>query len=100
MASEGIELLPPEAKPADPYTESRHLPQHTYTTPSTYDRLRQFLEMDRHVLLFHCVWDDRDSMFGEMKPYVSSTAVCSCTHRLCPPYAVCHNRHTAIQSSS
>ena len=81
MASEGIELLPPEAKPADPYTESRHLPQHTYTTPSTYDRLRQFLEMDRHVLLFHCVWDDRDSMFGEMKPYVSSTAVCSCTHR-------------------
>ena len=73
MVSEGIELAPPEVRPSDPYTQSRHLPTHSYTTPSTYDRLKQFLEMDRHVLHFFCVWDDRDSMFGDMKPYVSIT---------------------------
>lgn len=72
MVSEGIELSPPETKPVDPYTQSRHLPTYSYMTPSTYDKLRQFLEMDRHVLRFFCVWDDRDSMFGDMKPYVRS----------------------------
>ena len=71
MVSEGIELSSPEVRPGDPYTHSRHLPTHSYTTPSTYDCLKQFLEMDRHVLRFFCVWDDRDSMFGDMKPYVS-----------------------------
>ena len=70
MCSEGIELHPSEEKPKDPYMESIRHPQHTYTTPSTYDKLRQFLELDRHVLMFYCVWDDRDNMFGEMRPYV------------------------------
>lgn len=77
MVSEGIELSPPKTKPADPYTQSRHLPTYSYMTPSTYDKLRQFLEMDRHVLRFFCVWDDRDSMFGDMKPYVRSHTSCS-----------------------
>ena len=71
MKSEGIELNSLEARPSDPYMESRRQPQHTYITPSTFDKLRQFLEMDRQLLRFYCVWDDRDSMFGEMKPYVS-----------------------------
>ena len=71
MCSEGIELNPSEDRSTDPYTESRRQPQHTYTTPSTYDKLRQFLELDRHVLMFSCVWDDRDNMFGEMRPNVS-----------------------------
>lgn len=26
--------------------------------------------MDRKVLRFYCVWDDRDNMFGEINPYV------------------------------
>lgn len=71
MVNEGIELSLPESLPVDPYTLSRHLPTHSYNTPSTYDRLKQFIEMDCHVLRFFCVWDDRDSMFGDMKPYVS-----------------------------
>ena len=71
MCSEGIELNSPEAAPIDPYTESRNKPPHVYKTPSGYDKLRQFLEMDRKVLRFYCVWDDRDSMFGEIRPYVS-----------------------------
>ena len=80
MCSEGIELNPSEERPTDPYTESRRQPQHTYTTPSIYDKLRQFLELDRHVLMFSCVWDDRDNMFGEMRPYVSLNHVAILVH--------------------
>ena len=71
MCSEGIELNSTEDHPKDPYMESRRQPKHTYTTPSDFDKLCQFLEMDRKVLKFYCLWDDRDSMFGEMRPYVS-----------------------------
>ena len=82
MHSEGIDLNEPESKPTDPYMESRHQPQYCYTTPSTYDKLRKFLELDRNVLRFYCVWDDRDNMFGEIKPYVSpSTLLRTCLHR-------------------
>lgn len=71
MASEGIELNPPEDTAVDPYNESRKQPLRTYITPSSFDKLKQFLELDRKVLRFFCVWDDRDSMFGEMRPCVS-----------------------------
>ena len=71
MASEGIILNEPEACPGDPYTESRKQPIRTYKTPSTFDKLRQFIELDRQVLRFYCLWDDRDSTFGELRPVVS-----------------------------
>ena len=71
MASEGIELNPKEDPPQDPYGVSRQLSQNAYTTPSDYDKLKRFMQMDRKVLRFYCVWDDRDNMFGEMRPYVS-----------------------------
>lgn len=69
MMSEGIELNADEACPADPYTTSRAPPQHAYVTPPTFDKLKQFIELDRRVLRFHAVWDDRNSMFGVMRPY-------------------------------
>mmetsp|Transcript_40195 Transcript_40195/g.89186 ORF Transcript_40195/g.89186 Transcript_40195/m.89186 type:complete len:635 (-) Transcript_40195:736-2640(-) len=34
------------------------------------DRLRKFLENNRKVLRFWCVWDDRQSMYGDRRPYV------------------------------
>ena len=70
MASEGIELNSPEEIAKDPYAESRKQPPRSYITPSDFDKLRQFLVMDRKVLRFYCVWDDRDSMFGEMRPFI------------------------------
>lgn len=70
LLSEGIDLQGGESKVPDPYSLSRYFPQYAYTTPSTYDKLKQFLEMDRKVLRFYCVWDDRDNMFGEINPYV------------------------------
>ena len=62
----------PQAIPKDPYLDSRQLPQYKHVTPSSFDKLKQFLTMDRKVLRFYCVWDDRDSMFGEMRSFVSS----------------------------
>ena len=70
MASEGIQLNPREACPIDPYTVSRDHPEHAFTSISPFDKLKQFLEMDRKVLRFYCLWDDRDNMFGEMRPHV------------------------------
>jgi len=34
------------------------------------DKLRQFLENDRKVLRFYCVWDDRSRLYGDRRPYV------------------------------
>ncbi|KAK3704391.1 hypothetical protein QZH41_008280 [Actinostola sp. cb2023] len=70
MASEGIDLNSPEPISKDPYTESRKQPLRAYVTPSSFDKLKQFIKLDRQVLRFFCVWDDRDSMFGEMRPCI------------------------------
>ena len=59
MSSEGIMLNPDEGCPSDPYTLSRTEPQHSYVTPPTFDKLKQFIQLDREVLRFHAVWDDR-----------------------------------------
>ncbi|XP_002739739.1 EF-hand domain-containing protein 1-like [Saccoglossus kowalevskii] len=71
MASEGIDLNEPEQVSSDPYIETRKeaASLRTYTTKSSFDKLKQFIDLDRKVLRFYCVWDDRDSMFGEIRPY-------------------------------
>lgn len=58
--------------PDDPYMVDRknREPKTTMQTPSDFDKLRQFLEMDRRVLRFYCVWDDRDQMFGQMRKFI------------------------------
>jgi len=72
MASEGIDLNPAVGIPSDPYTETRKPVEHIFNTPSNWDSLKKFLELDRKVLQFYAVWDDRDSAFGEMRPFVSN----------------------------
>lgn len=34
------------------------------------DRLRQFMDYSRKVLRFYCVWDDRQRLYGDRRPYV------------------------------
>ncbi|KAG2501001.1 hypothetical protein HYH03_000822 [Edaphochlamys debaryana] len=34
------------------------------------DKLRQFLENNKKVLRFWCVWDERQTMYGDRRPYV------------------------------
>jgi hypothetical protein len=72
LESEGIEVNDPEGCPADPYTSTRkqgELPKVT-KTPNDMDKLRKFLELDRKVLRFYCIWDDRDQMFGEARKFL------------------------------
>ena len=70
MASEGIELNQPEIPGKDPYTESCKQLLRSYKTPSSFDKLKQFPDLDRKVLRFYCVWDDRDSMLRELRPCI------------------------------
>eukprot|EP00798_Chlamydomonas_sp_ICE-L_P024281 gene24281-9880_t len=34
------------------------------------EKLRKFLENNKKVLRFWCVWDDRQTMFGDRRPYI------------------------------
>jgi hypothetical protein len=69
----GIEVPPNSAPPADPYETVRKemLSQMKATRPSNPNlSLKQFLENDRKVLRFYCVWDDRNSLFGDLRHMV------------------------------
>ncbi|XP_059155901.1 EF-hand domain-containing protein 1-like isoform X2 [Physella acuta] len=72
LESEGIQVNEAEYIPTDPYIQKRAdaVSLRTYTTQSAFDKLKQFKELDRKVLRFYCVWDDRDNMYGEMRPFV------------------------------
>jgi len=70
LESQGIVLNDAEAIPDDPYTLKRVVSPQLYVTPSIWDNRKKFLELDRKVLRFYCVWDDRNSMFGEMRPFI------------------------------
>lgn len=61
--------------PEDEYTKARrevdqHRKGHTSGSPKQ-DPLKKFLENDRKVLRFFCVWDDRASPFGDLRRFVS-----------------------------
>ncbi|KAJ3096418.1 EF-hand domain-containing protein 1 [Phlyctochytrium planicorne] len=69
--TEHITLNRKEELPSDPYQEIRNRPlRYPHHTMEKNDKLRRFLENDRKVLRFFCVWDDRDSMFGELREFV------------------------------
>ncbi|KFQ37188.1 EF-hand domain-containing protein 1, partial [Mesitornis unicolor] len=70
LESQGIELNPPEEMPFDPYTEMHRMPIRKYITPSDFDQLKQFLTYDKQVLRFYAMWDDTNSMFGEIRPCI------------------------------
>ena len=38
--------------------------------PTQVDILKQFLEFDRRVLRFYGVWDDRNSLFGDVRELI------------------------------
>lgn len=70
MAEQGITINEAETSPPDPYTEKRNGPNRQTQQDIKTDNLKKFLQYDRNVLRFYCVWDDRDSMFGEMRPFI------------------------------
>ncbi|NXY84320.1 EFHC2 protein, partial [Alcedo cyanopectus] len=69
----GVRLNPPAACPDDPYTKKRQQILESMNPLRPYERidtLRQFLEHDRHVLRFFCVWNDPESTFHEQRELV------------------------------
>ncbi|PAA60695.1 hypothetical protein BOX15_Mlig016896g3 [Macrostomum lignano] len=72
LESEGVEVNQPESIPADPYLVSRSeaTALKTYKTPTAFDKLKQFIELDRKVLRFFALWDDTASMYGEARPFI------------------------------
>eukprot|EP00049_Salpingoeca_infusionum_P018042 m.355473 g.355473 ORF g.355473 m.355473 type:complete len:549 (+) comp17261_c0_seq1:265-1911(+) len=73
LLSNGIELNDFEDAPEDPYLIQRRLveePSTLATTKDDFDKLRQFIELDRKVLRFYCVWDDRQALYGELRPFI------------------------------
>ena len=81
-------LNPIEDCPADPYTAARveRLTVKMAKTPSDFDKLRQFLEMDRKVLRFYCMLDDRDRLFGQFKKFIIHVRT----------FTLCHLTYSAI----
>ncbi|XP_060762526.1 EF-hand domain-containing protein 1-like [Neoarius graeffei] len=70
MESQGIALNDPAPTPSDPYMTRRAQPEQTFVTVSEYDRLKQFLTMDRKVLRFFALLDDSDSLYGGKRPVI------------------------------
>jgi len=59
--------------PEDPYNKTREVQDGAQNPLRPYERidsLKQFLEHDRHVLRFNCIWDDRESQFGDVRELV------------------------------
>ncbi|KAL2913595.1 hypothetical protein HK105_206897 [Polyrhizophydium stewartii] len=73
LASVGI-IAPENGEfPADPYETQRNemLSRMKATRPSIPNfSLKKFLENDRRVLRFYCVWDDSNSVFGDLRHMV------------------------------
>ncbi|CAH2068628.1 unnamed protein product, partial [Iphiclides podalirius] len=71
LESQGIELSKEEELPVDPYVEKQRWKtvQPPRRMTSQHDPLRRFLEYDGKVLTFNVVWDDRDSVSGELGEY-------------------------------
>jgi len=70
LTSQGIVVDNAESIPKDPYTVSRIIPPQQFITKTNWDARKRFLELDRKVLRFYMVWDDRDTMFGELRPFI------------------------------
>jgi hypothetical protein len=61
-----------EIAPEDPYTEKRFqaLAKITFCTPDVMlDSRKKYMEFGQQVLRFHCVWDDRENLYGSLRRY-------------------------------
>ncbi|KAG4065244.1 hypothetical protein HA402_012686 [Bradysia odoriphaga] len=64
----GVAVADKQDTPSDPGQELRKkAAMVSEKVPFRKDKLAQFLKNDRKVLLFYGYWDDRDSMFGDVR---------------------------------
>jgi hypothetical protein len=66
----GVSIGESVTAPKDPYNKLREEIDESMQPLRPYerlDKLKQFLEHDRHVLKFNALWDDRNAMFGDSR---------------------------------
>jgi hypothetical protein len=59
--------------PVDEYLQSRVIvdqPDTSYQTPSDFDKLKQFVALDRKVLRFYAAWDDGVENGSGVRPFI------------------------------
>nr|VZI51288.1 unnamed protein product [Spirometra erinaceieuropaei] len=69
----GVRVNEPEPIPEDPYTSLRLGISESMQPKRPYepiDKLRKFLDHDRHVLRFNCFWDDTESLYGDAREMI------------------------------
>jgi hypothetical protein len=66
-----IQVNQPEDFPMDQFFEGRNKTRKNVAAKEKNDKLKKFLQNDRKVLRFYCLWDDRESMYGELREFVS-----------------------------
>ncbi|VDL98195.1 unnamed protein product [Schistocephalus solidus] len=69
----GVRVNEPEPIPEDPYTSLRLGVSESMQPKRPYepvDKLRKFLDHDRHVLRFNCFWDDTESLYGDAREMI------------------------------
>ena len=62
----------PSDKEFKRYMEYSFKGRHCGYTKAEQQQIQQFLLNDRKVLRFYCSWDDRDSLYGDFRLFVSS----------------------------
>uniref|UniRef100_A0A6U6BWX9 DM10 domain-containing protein n=1 Tax=Guillardia theta TaxID=55529 RepID=A0A6U6BWX9_GUITH len=67
--NEGIEQGEQVNIPSDPYIMRRKAAEEKTTPKKDIDRRRRFLDFNRKVLRFYCMWDDRERLYGERRPF-------------------------------
>ena len=85
MESEGYAVNPSQSCPSDPYTEERNKKPEApkkNETPTEAQKLKQFLENDRKVLRFYCIWDDRDTPYGDIRKVILQVTWHGCSSLL------------------
>ncbi|CAF0855388.1 unnamed protein product [Brachionus calyciflorus] len=68
----GVRVADPIEPPKDPYKGIREVNDGAQNPLRPYERidtLKQYLDHDRQVLRFTCIWDDRDTKFGELRRF-------------------------------
>ncbi|XP_072253820.1 EF-hand domain-containing family member C2 [Leuresthes tenuis] len=69
----GVQLNDPATMPDDPYSKLRKQLEDNMKPFRPYERrdtLKQFLNYDRQVLRFYCLWDDTESTYGDQRELI------------------------------
>ena len=56
--------------PKDPYFMRRKAAEDKVALKVPNDQRQKFLSFNRKVLRFYCLWDDRNSIYGERRPFI------------------------------